>query len=142
MRPTRMRHASRAVRENEHEGRGSTGIVDSFCMPFRQSLERVPCYLRDLPFAGMEGCMRDAGTVEPVVYVKNGCGWCEEVIEYFEARGMPFRKVVVSGNPEAYREMVTLSGQSRAPTMNWDGDVLADFGVDELVDFLKARGMA
>jgi hypothetical protein len=33
--------------------------------------------------------------------------------------------------------MVDLSGQSKAPTMDWDGEVLADFGVDELVPFLR-----
>jgi hypothetical protein len=39
------------------------------------------------------------------------------------------------------REMVALSGQSKAPTMDWHGEVLADFGVDELVPFLKKRGL-
>lgn len=38
--------------------------------------------------------------------------------------------------------MVDLSGQTKAPTMDWHGEVLADFGVDELVPFLKKRGMA
>ncbi len=63
-------------------------------------------------------------------------------MEFLEERQLPYRKVVVSGNPEAFREMVELSGQSRAPTVNWDGDVLADFGVDELVEFLRERGLA
>jgi short-subunit dehydrogenase len=40
------------------------------------------------------------------------------------------------------QEMIDLSGQSKAPTMDWDGEVLADFGVDELVPFLRARGVA
>jgi hypothetical protein len=40
------------------------------------------------------------------------------------------------------QEMVDLSGQSKAPTMDWDGEVLADFGVDELVPFLRAHGVA
>jgi hypothetical protein len=38
-------------------------------------------------------------------------------------------------------EMVELSGQSKAPTMDWDGDILADFGVDELVPFLRSKGL-
>lgn len=36
-------------------------------------------------------------------------------------------------------EMVALSGQSKAPTLDWDGEVLADFGVDELVPFLEGK---
>jgi glutaredoxin 3 len=77
----------------------------------------------------------------PTLYVKLNCPWCEDVLEYLENREMPFRKVVVTGDPAAMREMVQLSGQSRAPTMNWDGEVLADFGVEELVEFLKERGL-
>lgn len=75
----------------------------------------------------------------PVLYIKTGCPWCEEVLDFLDERRLPYRKVVVSGNPDAMREMVALSGQGKAPTMDWDGEVLADFGVDELIPFLKAR---
>jgi glutaredoxin len=85
--------------------------------------------------------MRETVPVEPVLYVKTGCGWCEEVMDYLGERGIGFRRVVVTGNPEAYREMVALSGQTRAPTMDWDGEVLADFGVEELREFLAGRGL-
>jgi glutaredoxin 3 len=77
----------------------------------------------------------------PILYIKPGCPWCDEVVDYLERKGIEIRIVVVSGNPEAMREMVALSGQSKAPTMDWHGEVLADFGVDELVPFLKQRGM-
>ena len=39
------------------------------------------------------------------------------------------------------KEMVALSGQTKAPTMDWDGEVLADFGLDELIPFLKERNV-
>jgi glutaredoxin len=77
----------------------------------------------------------------PILYIKPGCPWCDEVVDYLEREGIKTRIVVVSGNPEVMREMVALSGQSKAPTMDWNGEVLADFGVDELVPFLKLRGM-
>lgn len=80
--------------------------------------------------------------VTPTLYVKPGCPWCEDVEEYFRQREWPFRRVVVSGDPVAMREMVRLSGQSRAPTMDWDGEVLADFGVEELEVFLQERSLA
>jgi len=48
---------------------------------------------------------------------------------------------VVSGNSAAMQEMVRLSGQSKAPTMDWDGEILADFGVDELLPFLRQHGV-
>ena len=75
----------------------------------------------------------------PILYVKTGCPWCDDVIDYLNEHGITFKKVVVSGNPSAMKDMVELSGQSKAPTMDWDGEVLADFGVEELIPFLKAR---
>ncbi len=80
-------------------------------------------------------------TVTPTLYVKTGCPWCEEVLEYFDAHKLPYQKVVVSGNSAAMQEMVRLSGQSKAPTMDWDGEILADFGVDELLPFLRQHGV-
>jgi glutaredoxin 3 len=77
----------------------------------------------------------------PILYIKPGCPWCEEVVEFLRSRRIEVSKVIVSGNPEALREMVELSGQSKVPTMDWRGEVLADFGVDELVPFLKQRGI-
>ena len=77
----------------------------------------------------------------PILYIKPGCPWCDEVVDYLARKGIETRIVIVSGNPEAMREMVALSGQSKAPTKDWHGEVLADFGVDELVPFLKKRGL-
>jgi glutaredoxin 3 len=73
----------------------------------------------------------------PILYVKTGCPWCDEVLDYFAKHKIDVQTVVVSGNPAAMQEMVALSGQSKAPTMNWYGTILADFGVEELVPFLR-----
>lgn len=78
----------------------------------------------------------------PILYIKTGCPWCEEVVEWLAQHETQVKTVIVSGNPEAMREMVALSGQSKAPTMDWHGEVLADFGVDELIPFLRQRGLA
>jgi len=77
----------------------------------------------------------------PILFIKPGCPWCEEVLEFLDSRGIGYEKVIVSGNPDAMQRMIDLSGQSKAPTMDWDGEVLADFGVDELVPFLQERGV-
>ncbi|TAE78269.1 MAG: glutaredoxin family protein [Verrucomicrobia bacterium] len=77
----------------------------------------------------------------PVLYLKPGCPWCDEVVTYLAQQKIAVRKVIVSGNRAAMQEMVDLSGQSKAPTMDWHGEVLADFGVDELRPFLKQRGV-
>ncbi|MFK7850828.1 MAG: glutaredoxin family protein [Akkermansiaceae bacterium] len=73
---------------------------------------------------------------ERKLYVKIGCPWCEEVEAYLEENDIDVKRVVVTGSQEAMEEMVEISGQRKAPTLNWDGQVLADFGVDELIPFL------
>jgi glutaredoxin len=78
----------------------------------------------------------------PVLYLKPGCPWCEDVVDYLAKKNIPVRKVIVSGNRAAMQEMIDLSGQTKAPTMDWHGEVLADFGVDELVPFLRRHGIA
>ncbi|RYD65389.1 MAG: glutaredoxin family protein [Verrucomicrobiaceae bacterium] len=78
----------------------------------------------------------------PILYIKRGCPWCDEVVEYLDSKKIEVQTLVVSSDREAMQEMVALSGQSKAPTMDWHGEVLADFGVDELVPFLKQRGIA
>ncbi|MGJ8642498.1 MAG: glutaredoxin family protein [Luteolibacter sp.] len=76
-----------------------------------------------------------------VLYVKSGCPWCVEVERYFEKEGIEVSRVTVSGNRDGMDEMVALSGQTKAPTMKWDGHMLADFGVEELVPFLEKVGV-
>ncbi len=76
----------------------------------------------------------------PILYIKPGCPWCDEAVDFLERRNIEVRTRVVSGDREAMQEMVALSGQTKAPTMDWHGDVLADFGLDELVPFLKKHG--
>jgi glutaredoxin 3 len=77
----------------------------------------------------------------PILYIKPGCPWCDEVVEYLDQKKIEVETVVVSGNRGKMQEMIDLSGQSKAPTMDWDGEVLADFGVDELIPFLKKKGL-
>jgi len=76
---------------------------------------------------------------ERILYVKTGCPWCVEVEEYLERERIAVRKVVVSGNSGAMAEMIELSGQRKAPTLDWQGEVLADFGVEELIPFLEGK---
>ncbi len=77
----------------------------------------------------------------PDLYVKTGCPWCREAIDFFEKNNIPHQIVNVSESADAMRKMVELSGQSKAPTLDWNDDILADFGTDELIPFLRQRGV-
>ncbi len=78
----------------------------------------------------------------PILYIKPGCPWCDEAVDFLERKNIEVRTRVVSGDREAMQEMVALSGQTKAPTMDWHGHVLADFGLDELIPFLKKHGVS
>lgn len=71
------------------------------------------------------------------LFVKPFCGWCHEAVAWLEERGVAFEKLDVTSDRVAYREMVELTGQSKAPCIEVDGEVLADFGVDELEVFWR-----
>ncbi|HUF63649.1 MAG TPA: glutaredoxin family protein [Verrucomicrobiales bacterium] len=77
----------------------------------------------------------------PVLYVKTGCPWCVAAVDYLDEHGITYQSVNVAGNPAAMQELVEMSGQTKAPTMSFRGDFLADFGVDELEPFLKKHAL-
>jgi glutaredoxin 3 len=75
----------------------------------------------------------------PVLYIKPGCPWCDEVVAFLDEHGIPYHQVDINQDPAEAEAMRKLSGQTKAPTLDWHGRILADFGVDELVPFLQAR---
>ncbi|CAN5139286.1 hypothetical protein BH20VER2_BH20VER2_01620 [soil metagenome] len=75
----------------------------------------------------------------PILYVKSGCPYCKAAKEHLDGRDISYEEVDVRGNDGAMKKLQELSGQTKTPTLDWDGDVLADFGTDELKEFLKDR---
>ena len=69
------------------------------------------------------------------MFIKPYCGWCHEAIEWLDARGIKYEVLDVISDSTARSEMHQLSGQTLAPTIDVDGEILADFGVDELEEF-------
>lgn len=56
-------------------------------------------------------------------------------MHWLEDRGVDYERVDVVADEAAYDEMIRLSGQELAPVIDVDGEVLADFGPDQLADF-------
>jgi glutaredoxin len=77
----------------------------------------------------------------PILYVKPGCPWCDEATGFMRAKGVSYREKDVTADPSAMAEMRAKSGQTRAPTLDWHGKILADFGVEELVPFLQGQNV-
>ncbi len=75
----------------------------------------------------------------PVLYVKTACPWCAEASGFLSEHGIGYREVNVSTDPAAFNTMEHVSGQSKAPVLDWHGRILADFGLEELKAFLHAQ---
>ena len=69
------------------------------------------------------------------LFIKPYCGWCHEAIDWLNTRGIKYEVLDVISDSAARREMQQLSGQTLTPTIDVDGEILADFGVDELEEF-------
>jgi glutaredoxin 3 len=75
------------------------------------------------------------------LFVKGGCPWCDMAEEWLQSKGFRYELVDVIDDHEAFQEMIRLSGQRRAPTMEVGGEVLADFGPDDLERFVREHAL-
>ncbi|MEY4483311.1 MAG: hypothetical protein RL693_763 [Verrucomicrobiota bacterium] len=66
------------------------------------------------------------------LFIKSGCPWCDEAMDWLNAKGITYTVLDVNRDAEARKEMQELTGQSKAPCIDVDDEILADFGADEL----------
>jgi glutaredoxin 3 len=71
------------------------------------------------------------------LFVKPYCGWCHEAQSWLDEHGIAYETLDVISDATARREMLQLSGQSLAPVIDVDGEILADFDTDQLAEFWK-----
>lgn len=71
------------------------------------------------------------------LFIKPYCGWCHKAMRWLDEHGVDYEQVDVIADETAFDEMIRLSGQELAPVIEVDGEVLADFGPDQLADFWK-----
>lgn len=75
----------------------------------------------------------------PILYIKPGCPWCTEALDYFRRKGVALDLRDVIASPSEMRALVELSGQSKCPTFRHGAEVKADFGVDEFVAWARTK---
>ncbi len=75
------------------------------------------------------------------LYVKGWCPWCVRAKAYLDNRDYKYDEVDVDKDRSGYDEMIKSSGQTYTPTLGADGKILADFGPDDLEDFLKENSI-
>jgi glutaredoxin 3 len=69
------------------------------------------------------------------LFIKPYCGWCHEAIEWLDARRVKYEVLDVIADSRARKEMFQLSGQTLAPVIDVDGEILADFDTGQLERF-------
>ena len=69
------------------------------------------------------------------LYLKPYCGWCHKAIHWLDDRQLDYEKIDVTADEAALDEMIRLSGQELVPVIDVDGEVLADFGPEQLAEF-------
>ena len=75
--------------------------------------------------------------MKPRLFIKPWCGWCHKAMNWLDSHKVDYEVLDVVSDEDAYNEMVELSGQTMSPVLDVDGEILADFGPEQLEPFFK-----
>lgn len=76
-----------------------------------------------------------------IIYTKTGCPWCIDALTYLKDAGIEYEEREVRSNPDFMKELEEKSGQSKAPTLDFNGEILADTDAEAIGAFLKDKGI-
>lgn len=74
-----------------------------------------------------------------IIYTKTGCPWCHDALAFLKSKNITFEEREVLGNPRYFEELVAKSGQSKAPTLDIDGEILPDTDAKAIEIYLRAK---
>lgn len=69
------------------------------------------------------------------LFIKPYCPWCHKATAWLDAHQIKYETLDVISDADAFAEMEEISGQTLAPVIDVDGEILADFGPEELAKF-------
>ncbi|HUK82162.1 MAG TPA: glutaredoxin [Verrucomicrobiae bacterium] len=75
-----------------------------------------------------------------IAYMKPSCGWSNGVRAVLKKYNLAYEDRDIINNAEYYREMVAKSGQPLQPTLEIDGNIVADVSGDEVEAWLIQNG--
>lgn len=76
-----------------------------------------------------------------IVYTKTGCPWATEVLEYLKEKSLSFEERDIIVHPEYRTEVEAKSGQNKSPTLDINGLIVPDAGVEEVAKALEKLGL-
>ncbi|MDP3661705.1 MAG: glutaredoxin family protein [bacterium] len=74
-----------------------------------------------------------------IVYTKTGCPWCKDVLGFLRDKKVEFEEREVRGNAVYFDELRAKSGQEKTPTLDLNGEILADADKSAVEKFLMER---
>lgn len=74
------------------------------------------------------------------LYKKAGCPWAAAVTGFLNELNVGFETKNISSHPEFAEEIERKSGQSVSPTLDIDGEILADASVEDVARKLEQAG--
>ena len=72
-----------------------------------------------------------------ILYTKTGCPWCKGVLDLFHEKGVQFEEREVRGNQHYFDELLAKSGQTKTPTLDIDGTIIADSDREAVAHYLN-----
>jgi len=79
--------------------------------------------------------------MKTVVYKKAGCPWSAAVIGFLNELSVPFEIKNVTTHPQYAAEVEKKAGKCISPTVDFDGEILADASVEDVAKVLEKRGI-
>jgi glutaredoxin len=76
-------------------------------------------------------------TPKIIAYLSPMCPWTRGVVHFLDTHKFAYDYRDVSRDAEAYKDMVSKSGQHSSPCVEVDGHMLADVGGDEVEAWMR-----
>jgi glutaredoxin len=76
-----------------------------------------------------------------IAYLKPWCGWSAGVRAVFKKYDLPFEDRDIINRPEFFQEMVEKTGQMKQPTIDINGQMLADVSGEEVEAWMLKNGI-
>lgn len=83
----------------------------------------------------------EIGRMKIVLYKKSGCPWSAAVIGFLNELNVPFEIRNVTSHPHFAKEVEKKSGKCKSPTLDIDGEILADASVEQVAEVLEKKGI-
>ena len=74
---------------------------------------------------------------KPVLYVEPNCSCCREVLAFFDTQGVDLEVRDISASERNMKAMISVSGQTKAPTFEYEDFIVSDFKIDEFLAELR-----